>query len=71
MTSLAEHLPKEITRVREIQDQYKALRGMPNVIVEPQIQMMEAAIQAAVKACAEGDTVAMLRASEELKGYEG
>lgn len=70
MTTLAEELPKQINRVREIQEQFKSLRSMPNVMVEPQIAMMEASIQAGIKAAAEGDTMAMLRACEDLKGYE-
>lgn len=67
--TLADALPKEIVRVREIQDTFKSLRGTPNVLVEPQIQMMEQDIQAATKAAAAGDTVAMLRYLEELKEY--
>ena len=47
--TLADGLPEEITRVRGIQDRFKSLRGMPNVIVEPQIMMMEAKIQAAIQ----------------------
>ena len=70
MTSLAEALPAEINRVRGVQDTYKELRGAPNVIVEPQIMMMEAAIQAGIAACASGDVVAMLRTFEDLKGWE-
>lgn len=71
MSSLAEELPREINRVRELQDQYKELRSMPNVIVEPQIAMMEGAIARAIGASASGDVVAMLRCYEDLKGYEG
>lgn len=71
MSNLAEQLPKEITRVRELQAQFKELRRMPNVIVEPQIAMMEASIQAAIKASAEGDVVEMIRCYQDLKGYEG
>lgn len=70
MSSLAEALPKEIDRVRGIQDQFKLLRRMPNVIVELQIAMMEASIQAAIKAAAEGDVVEMLRSHEDLKSWE-
>lgn len=70
MNSLAEQLPAEINRVREIQDQFKGLRGMKNVIVEPQIAMIEQAISAAISASASGDVIAMLRAYETLKGYE-
>lgn len=70
MSSLAEQLPAEINRVREVQDEFKALRTMPNVIVEPQIAMMEADIQAAIRASSGGDVIAMLRAYEALKGWK-
>lgn len=70
MSSVGTELPNEINRVRAIQDTYKALRGMPNVIVEPQIAMMEADIQAGIAASASGDVVACLRAYEALKGWE-
>jgi hypothetical protein len=70
MGSLATELPNEINRVRKLQDEFKSLRGMSNVIVEPQIAMMEGAIQQAIKASSSGDVVAMLRAYENLKGYE-
>ena len=67
--SLAEALPREINRVRELQDQYKELRSLPNVIVGPQIAMMEQAITSAIEASVQGDVVAMLRAHEALKGW--
>lgn len=70
MTSLATALPEEINRVRRVQDAYKDLRGMPNVIVEPQIAMMEQCIQSAIAASASGDVVGMLRAYEDLKGWQ-
>lgn len=70
MSSLAEELPREINRVRAVQDQFKELRAMPNTIVEPQIAMMERDISAAIEASASGDVVAMLRAYEELKGWQ-
>lgn len=70
MTSLAEALPAEINRVRRVQDEYKSLRTMPNVIVEPQIAMMEHAIQAGISASASGDVIAMIQAYEDLKGWE-
>jgi len=70
MTSLAEELPREINRVRSVQDNYKVLRSMSNVIVEPQIMMMERDIQRAISASADGDVVAMLRAYEALKGWQ-
>lgn len=71
VTTLGEALPREMARLRdEVLPQYIALRGMPNVIVEPQIMMMRASLDAAAKAMAEGDVVAMLRAYEDLKEYE-
>jgi hypothetical protein len=69
MTSLAEELPKEINRVREIQNHFKELRSMPNVIVEPQITMMEASITRAITAASSGDVIEMMRCYEDLKGY--
>jgi hypothetical protein len=70
VSNLAEALPEEIARVRGVQAIYKELRSMSNVIVEPQIAMMEHAIREATKACAAGDVIAMLRWYEELKGWE-
>jgi hypothetical protein len=67
--SLAEALPKEITRVRGVQDAFKALRQFPNTIVEPQIAMIERSIQNAIRACANGDVLEMLLAYEDLKGW--
>lgn len=70
MPSLAEALPAEINRVRALQDEFKALRGQPNTIVEPQIAIMEASLQNAITVSASGDVVAMLRAYEDLQGYK-
>jgi hypothetical protein len=69
MTSLADELPREINRVRAVQDDFKSLRGMRNVMVEPQIAMMEADISAAIEASSTGDVVGMLRSFEKLKGW--
>ena len=68
--TLAEGLPIEINRCREILDHFKELRGIPNIIIEPQIAMMEAEITAAIEACGAGDVVAMLRSYATLKDYE-
>ena len=67
--TLGERLPLEISRVRAIQDQMKELRGLPNVMVEPQIAMIEAEIDYAIKAMIRGDTVAMIRIYATLKEY--
>lgn len=69
--NLAEALPKEIERVRELQDEFKELRKFPNVIVEPQIAMMERSINNAIKVSASGDCIEMLKAFKDLEGYEG
>lgn len=70
MITLSESLPEQINRVRKLQDTFAELRGMPNVMVEPQIEMMENDIQAAIKAASSGDVVEMLRANEALKSWE-
>ena len=67
--NLADALPAEIKRVRRIQDNFKSLRGLRNVMVEPQIAMMERDLDAAINAMGQGDTVAMLSAYEELTGW--
>ncbi|MBY8826105.1 hypothetical protein [Sphingomonas colocasiae] len=68
--SLAEALPREINRVRAVQDAYKQFRTMPGVIVEPAITLMEASIVEGIAALASGDVVRMLRVHEALKGFE-
>lgn len=70
MSSLATELPNQINRVRELQDEYKSMRTLSNVIVEPQIAMMEGALQRAIVASSGGDVIAMLRCYEDLKGFE-
>jgi hypothetical protein len=68
--TLADALPAQIQRVREdIIPAYESLRGLPNVMVEPTIAIMNHAINEATKAAATGDVVAMLRWHEELKGF--
>jgi predicted HD phosphohydrolase len=69
MCTLGDGLPNQIDLVRKIQDQFKSLRGLPNVIVEPQITIMEHEIQAATRALASGDVVQMLRSYEAVKSY--
>lgn len=68
--NLAEALPEEINRVRAVQDRYKELRNMPNAIVEPQIMLMEAAIQRALESMASGNTIEMLKAYKALTEWE-
>ena len=69
--TLGDALPREMARVRdEILPEFLQLRGLPNVICEPQIAMLRASLDAAAKAMAEGDVVAMLRAYQDLKEYK-
>lgn len=71
INTLADALPREMARVRDqVMPQYLALRDMPNVIVEPQLAIMRASLDAAAKAMAAGDVVAMLRCYQDLKEYE-
>ncbi|KGO32741.1 hypothetical protein JT06_18650 [Desulfobulbus sp. Tol-SR] len=67
MESLAEALPKEQARIREIIVMYRdpALNGAGNLAA----MMMEQSLAAADKAVMSGDVVAMIRAYEDLKGY--
>ena len=66
--SLAEALPKEQARVREIIIEYRdpSLKGAGNIAAA----MMEQSLARADKAIMEGDVVEMMRCYEDLKGYE-
>lgn len=69
--TLATALPEQIRRVREdVLPAYESMRGIPNVMVEPTIAIINHSINEAVKAAASGDVIAMLRWHEELKGIE-
>lgn len=66
MDTLGEALPREMARVRDIILIYLSYGiggGTPAVI------MMRASLDAAAKALAEGDVVAMIRCYEDLKGW--
>ena len=65
MSSLGEELPREMTRVRGLIPMYTEI-GPPGMFA---VTMMNAALDAAQKALAEGDVIAMLRVYEELKGF--
>jgi hypothetical protein len=63
---LGEALPREMARVRdEIMPNYIAI-GPPGFFA---LAMMRRSLDAAAKALAEGDIVAMLCAYEDLKGF--
>jgi molybdopterin converting factor small subunit len=67
--SVGEALPREMTRVRNLlPDYYEVAKIAPMTKVT--IAMMEASLDRAQTALAEGDVIAILRAYEDLKGYE-
>jgi hypothetical protein len=67
MATLGEQLPEEISRVRdELIPQYESI-GPPGAFA---IAMMRRALQEADCAMISGDTVAMIRVYEELKGFK-
>lgn len=67
--NLPEGLAAQIKRVTEIKGLYEEMRGRPNVIVEPQIAMMEMELKEAVEASGSNDIVRMMKAYKALEGY--
>jgi molybdopterin converting factor small subunit len=68
--SVGEALPREMKRVREevLPAYYECLKHAP--MTQIAINLMNASLDAAAKALAEGDVVAIIQAYEDLKGYE-
>lgn len=68
METLGDALPKEMARVRELIVLYRdpELRGAGNLAA----RMMEISLRQADVAVMSGDLVAMIRAYEDLRGYE-
>lgn len=66
MTTLGEALPKEMARVRDKVMPAYAEIGPAGAFA---LALMRRDLDAAARAMAEGDTVAMLRVYESLKGY--
>lgn len=64
--TLADELPKECARVRELQGLYRSI-GPPGMFG---VAMMEQSLRAADQAMVTGDVVGMLRAYRDLKEYE-
>lgn len=65
--TLGEELPREMARVRDkVMPVYQSI-GTAGTFA---LTMMRADLDAAAKALAEGDVVAMLRAYQSLKGYD-
>lgn len=64
--TLGEALPAEMTRVRD--DVLPAYLAIPTGIFAA--TMMRQSLDAAAKALAEGDVIAMMRCLEDLRGYK-
>lgn len=65
--TLGDALPREIARVRDqVMPAYLAI-GAPGSFA---LALMRLSLDAASKAMIEGDVAAMMRAYEDLKGYE-
>lgn len=64
--TLADALPEEMERVRELIPSYEAI-GPAGAFA---LMMIKGSLKAAEVASAHGDTVAMLRALQDLQGYK-
>lgn len=69
--NVAEGLARQIRRVTLLRCLYEAA-GLADekVIVAPALMMMDMALEAACVAAGSNDVVAVIRAHEELKGFE-
>lgn len=68
METLADALPRQQARVREVLALYEELqRENPRAICGPAIAMIKASLAEAERAAISGDVIAMLRAHEDLK----
>ena len=67
MSSLGIELPREMTRVRNLIPLY---RDLPNNAGAFAIAIMNATLDLAQRALAEGDVIAMIRVYEDLKGFK-
>jgi hypothetical protein len=71
MDSLAEALPREQARVREVLKTYEETQRLcPHANCSFAMALIEDSLQNAERAAAAGDTVAMIQAYTELKGIE-
>jgi hypothetical protein len=68
--NLAEGLAREIKRVTELRAVYKSLEGMPQVMVQPALFMMDEALESASVAAGSNDIAQMLTAFQDLKSFE-
>lgn len=66
---ITEQLAMEIERVILLREQYKALKGVPQVNPGPAIVMMTASINNGFRALASGEATDIFTAINDLKGY--
>lgn len=64
-------LASEISRVTELREQYKSLRGMPHANPNPAIFLMDVALKEAIAAAGSPDVAAQIRAVRELETFSG
>lgn len=66
MNTLADELPQQQARCREIQSHAREI-GSPGAFL---VAMLEVSLRAAERAAASGDVVEMLRATQDLRSYQ-
>lgn len=71
MSSVGAELPKQLTRVAALREQYReaAKTAGPQANFGPAIAMLTASITRAEAALGSGDVIACIQAFEDLKGY--
>ncbi len=67
--NVAEKLAREISRVTALRCRYVALRGTPQVNVEPAIAMMSSALENAFLAAGVDDGITQMNAIAVLEGF--
>jgi len=68
--NVAEKLAREIMRVTELRCQYEEVGRMPNVIVQPAMMLMDAALEQACKASGVDDALIQMAALQDLERFE-
>ena len=71
MDDLIQDLGQQMIRVARLKRQYQQLSGIPGVNVRPAIYLMDAALDGAASALADGDEDGLRSAIEDLAGFDG
>ena len=69
-TNVMEELSRQVERVATIRERYRCLEDIPRVVLSPATYLMSAAIEAGHKAAGSGDILQIVRAIEDLRGFE-